>query len=280
MRSLSGRAPEKLDAFANLKTFRRKTIFGGACFEMHYGHFLTEAFARLWYAVANDQDPILCHAFQRDHPRRLAVDRFFSAVDFSSDRFITFKEPVLLSEVVLPQPSFRLKTESFEVHRLIPENVAARLLVSPPKTTAQPLYLSRGLLPKWSYRPANEDRLIEKLTEKGFAIAYPERLTLDEQIYLINKHETIVGVMGSALHGALFDLSPEACRNVVCLTEKDLSIESRLKTYLMFDILKSLKSTYIVAIDAVQSPQWKVRTESAVLDLETSIRGLRDLDLL
>ena len=121
---------------------------------------------------------------------------------------------------------------------------------------------------------------MEKLAEKGYAIAFPERLTLEQQIYLINKHETIIGVMGSAFHGALFDLSPEACRNVVYLTEKISSANnSRILTFIIIDILKSLNSTYISAIDGTEYP-WKARVESAAIDLETTLRGLRELDLL
>ena len=130
------------------------------------------------------------------------------------------------------------------------------------------------------YRPANESRLMEILAEKGYAIAFPERLTLQQQIYLINKHDMIIGLMGSALHGVLFDLSPEESRNVVCLAEKVSSVDSRVKSYMVIDMIKSVKSTYIFAIDAVQSTDWKVRNEGAVLDLETTLRGLRDLDLL
>ena len=92
--------------------------------------------------------------------------------------------------------------------------------------------------------------------------------------------QTIIGVMGSAFHGALFDLSPEACRNVVYLTEKISSANnSRILTFIIIDILKSLNSTYISAIDGTEYP-WKARVESAAIDLETTLRGLRELDLL
>jgi hypothetical protein len=86
--------------------------------------------------------------------------------------------------------------------------------------------------------------------------------------------------MGSALHNVLFDLSPEASRNLVCVTEKVSPAESRVKNYMIIDMIKSVKSTYIFAIDVVQSNDWKARNEGAVLDLETTLRGLRDLDLL
>jgi capsular polysaccharide biosynthesis protein len=208
------------------------------------------------------------------------LDEFYRSLDFLSQRFITFKQPVLLSEVVLPHPSLTLRSEGYEIHRLIPERVAARLLVKAPERTAQPLYLSRAKLRKLTYMPANEDRLMEILAEKGYAIAYPERLTLEQQIYLINKHDTIIGLMGSALHGVLFDLSPEASKNVVCLAEKVSSVDSRVRTYMVIDMIKSIKSTYIFAIDAVNSTDWKIRNEGAVLDLETTLRGLRDSDLL
>ncbi len=174
-----------------------------------------------------------------DSPRRVCLPRL-RAAGFSRNRFVLFVKPVLLEEVSVPAPSFRIG-HGFEVHRLIPENVPERLLVTPPECSSQPLYFSRRSLSKQLRLIVNKDKLERQLAEKGYAIARPEKLTLERQIYPINKHEVIIGSLGSALHSALFDTSPQSGRNIVCLSYKDSSHTS----YLLMDAIKKLNSTYM-----------------------------------
>ena len=273
-RQLINKAPETITPFAVTHRFVCPLIYVGECFQLHYGHFLVESISRLWYAVGNEHYQILCHPFVRYKPAELFIDRFFGAVGFSPRRFVSFIKPVLLSEVVVPSPSFGDRLAGFDVHRLIPESVAERLLVRTPKRTTQPLYLSRTKLPPGMRRTANEDKLETILSDKGYAIAHPEKLPLQRQIYLLNKHECIVSMMGSALHGALFDISPESCRHIVCLSYKQLIANN----YLIIDAMKKVTATYIGSIDRMYSGErWQ---ENHSLDLEAALRGLRQTGLL
>jgi len=279
-RTLITDAPETIDVTldrASLKRVSQKTIYAGV-FNEHYGHFLLEDIARLWYAAKNQDLPILCHGLTaRKTLKKTFLDTFFELVNLDRRRFITFKHPVLLNEVIIPYPSFSIRSEGFEVHKIIPENVANRVLQTcVQKTTNQPVYLSRSKLNRKFRQITNEDKLEILLREKGFLICYPEKLSLQEQIQLVNKHEVIIGSLGSAFHSILFDVS--STRNSVCFGLKEQFINSN---YFIIDAIKSVNATYIAALeqdpDCTHTEPW---LQTNILDLEVAVNGLKHIGLL
>jgi capsular polysaccharide biosynthesis protein len=133
----------------------------------------------------------------------------------------------------------------------------------------QPLYLSRTKFKSRSRNFGNEDELEALLRENNFAIAYPERLSLSEQIYLVNKHEIIVGIRGSALHSVLFDLTNQ--KSLVCLADKG---KIQLN-YLLIDAVKNTKSFYISCLERKQKNQ-----QTQVLNVDDAISGLKEIGLV
>src|SRR5262249_25710712 len=159
-----------------------------------------------------------------------------------------------------PHPSITLGYEGFEAHRLIPEGVAARVVAGPPTRTSQPLYMSRKLVGRSQRRIVNEHLLEERLLARGYKVVHPEKLTLEEQIRLINAHETVVGMLGSALHGILFDLSPASHRNLVCFCDNNM-IDL---TYILMDAIKSYNTAYIGSL--VEAPRPAAGKDAASQD--------------
>ena len=155
---------------------------------------------------------------------------------------------------------------------------ARNILPQQLETTSQPLYLSRRLLESSSRNIINELELEKIFTSAGFAICYPEQLSLGEQVLLINKHEVIIGPIGSALHGILFDISPH--RNTVCLTDKD---HFNLN-FIMIDAIKSVQSTYVAALTLDpncrkynQNSRWK---QNRIADVDMIVKALSSLGLM
>ena len=163
--------------------------------------------------------------------------------------------------------------EGFEVHGLLPENVAKRVLEPRQQRTSQPLYFSRRNLKQTRRIIVNEDKLERELDEKGFAICFPEELSLKEQINLINKHEVIMGMQGAALHSILFDISPK--RNIVCFGNQG----GFCTNYSIIDAIKSVKSVYISALEK-DANIFNLGKQNRILDLDIALDGLRDLGLL
>ncbi|MCC2630191.1 MAG: hypothetical protein K0S14_3841, partial [Thermomicrobiales bacterium] len=73
----------------------------------------------------------------------------------------------------------------------------------------EPTWLRRAIVPEPLFEQfySGEPELEELLRENGFAIAYPETMTIEDQIRLINSHADIFSSLGSAAHSILFALS-------------------------------------------------------------------------
>lgn len=252
-----------------IQKIKNPLIYGGEIFINHYGHFLTEAFSRLWYSLSLEQQdyPILVDipSPSQIRSKKTYLDIFYENLSLDSNRYISLLQPVFLKQLIVPGQTMGLaKNGGYEVHKLIPENVAAKLINKNRKTTSQPLYLSRTRLQKSASNRNifNEIELENQLREAGCAIVYPETKTLTEQINLINQHETIIAISGSALHNVLFDLSNN--KKVICLSGKKHI--NRALVYI--DEMKNIESFYIGCLD------------SQTLDLDTTIDCLKSLGIV
>jgi hypothetical protein len=84
------KAPDKIKLTKPLKKIFKKFIYVGGIGE-HYGHFLTESIARLWYAIKDERYLILCHGLStRNTTKRTFIDLCFEAVKLDKHRFISF----------------------------------------------------------------------------------------------------------------------------------------------------------------------------------------------
>lgn len=267
------KAPDKIEPPKELKRISQKFIYAGNI-TGPYGHFLTESIARLWYVIKDERYPVICHGLtQRNSFKRVFID-FFRAVNLDPCRFIFFKKTVLLQEVIIPYPSFSNRCEAFEAHKLLPENVAKSLLPEKLKMTSQPLYFTRRFLNPNLRLIVNESKLEKELYKSNFAIYSPEKLSLKQQIYLINKHEVIIGSIGSALHNILFDISPK--KNLVCFgNQKYINTN-----YLIIDAIKSINSVYISALKKDLNCSKTKSHQNKILDLDIAIDGLKNLGLI
>ncbi len=262
--------PNKISPPKQLKKISQKFIYVSRI-RSHYGHFLTESIARLWYLLKDREYPVLYHGHGLE---KTLIDLFFESVKLDKNLLISFKEPVLLKEVIIPYPSFSIRCEGFEVHKLLPESVAKNWLPKKLKTTSQPLYFSRRYLDPKNRLIINESLLEEKLSKSGFAIVYPEKLSIQEQIELINKHELIVGTLGSALHSILFDISSQ--RNLVCFGNQ----EEFNTNYLIIDAIKSVNSIYISALQKDPNCFKTKSQQNQLIDLDIAINGLQKFGLI
>lgn len=285
--------PSRITPLAQVPRVRQAVIYGGTLIA-HYGHFLTESISRLWYAMENPSLPILYAEAPRDlivaeldrsewpsgpsmlDDTRSIGGQFLALSPLDRGRFMSFDTPVMLDEVVVPEPSITLNQSCFTVHRRLPEAVAERALGRRPEVTSQPLYLSRSrLTPATALRAVeNEARLEDVLRRAGCAVVHPEELDLREQIRLINTHRTVIGVWGSALHSVLFDLTGQS--HLVCISDRDRIDEQ----FLLIDAIKGVSSTYLAALDrddAADTVRWKQRRS---IDVDRVVSGLRHLGVV
>ncbi|NCQ93238.1 MAG: glycosyltransferase family 61 protein [Microcystis aeruginosa LG13-03] len=244
----------------------------------HYGLFMTESISRLWYLAKNLEHPVLVQGVdQRLALRQNYIDFFFKMAGLDNERLIHFSTPTLIEKVIVPYPSVSLECEIFDAQKLVPEAIANNYLqereVSP---TSQPLYLSRKKMPSYKRLIYNENELEQMLAGRGCVIADLQELPLGEQIALINKHDTIISTMGSALHNILFNVTGQ--KNIVCLGYEDYINPN----FLMYDAIKKVSATYIAGLqrDPSCNKKGNFDNQNRFVDLSLTLSALKDIDLL
>jgi capsular polysaccharide biosynthesis protein len=178
----------------------------------HYGHFLMQSLARAWFL--SDVDPtvkVVFHYSGREHkqPARWAL-RMLDAFGVPPDRILQLDAPTRLRRLHIPEPFFEPRgmahDHTVRAHEAMarPYQAVAARIAGEAQPSAQPVYLSRRLLPPSQRTIVGEGELEEVLRANGFRIAHTETMSLEEQVRLVNEHTDIFSNAGSAAHNVLF----------------------------------------------------------------------------
>ncbi|MEA2828795.1 MAG: hypothetical protein QOG43_3234 [Actinomycetota bacterium] len=232
----------------------------------HYGHFLTECLARVWYALDERPDlRLLAHgAAATTYARRL-----FAALDIRPDRFVVPDRATRFRQVHIPQPTFVERFMLHERHLAVTRRAARRILEGETlQPSAQPVYLSRARLGVHPRKLYGEVSLIRHLRRAGVLIVDPQDLDLEQQVRLFNEHEVIIGPIGSAHHTTALALAP---RHHVYLCNW------ASENFVLFDLLTGNRAHYLQLTPPVRSLQ---RKPNHLLDVALTLSVLRDLGVI
>jgi len=228
-------------------TEKSQIVYLGPLFNQ-YGHFLTETIARLWYVNETKYEGSLLFHGTDDQLDRDFIKLFFELLGITRDRLLTFRTPTRLENVVVPYPSMSNRAEIFHCHRLSTEFAAQVHLDSRRlKTSSQPLFLSRIQLKTGTSKCFGEKRLSTYLKKKKVRVVNPQTLDLQTQIELVNRHDTIIGIQGSALHNLLFSLHP---KKVLYLCPNPGA------NFLLIDAIKNNQATYACCLRNLDEPEF------------------------
>lgn len=169
-------------------------IFIGPLFN-HFGHFLLESLARLWYAKTNPALPIIWFhetsytLWQKEILHLLGIQ----------NPAIFVSEPTSFSQVYLPQMGYIPWKE------ITQEHFDFLACVEPaPTNPGKKCWISRSLLDENIKKNGgylfNENRLEEMLLEAGWEIYHPQHHRIQEQLKYYSSCERIAGIQGSAFH--------------------------------------------------------------------------------
>ena len=183
-------------------------IYGGRVIP-HFGHFLLGALPRFWCrnAMREARHKILIHSMHDvetlfSHPH---VADIFGAIGLSADDFVRFTEPVRVSRLIVPWPSFE---EGHLAHPVFAEfcHEIGRVLIGPtaPVPDDRPVYFTKEHMRHGIGRFANEADLTKILAESGVDIVAPETLTTAEQVRLFANRSLVTGSFGSVFHTSIF----------------------------------------------------------------------------
>ena len=168
-----------------------------------YGHWLLDILPKLYLIekLGLTEVPILL-------PEEIPTYAYKLLNIFNLKNRIIFYNPdiqnVLCTNLIIPTHC-RFGTNGSILHPIIGDFYKHK--INQKGSSKRLVYLSRGKF-KRTYRRLLNSKVVEDiLKEFGFETIYPEHLTINEQIELMQETNILIGEFGSALHNSLFGSS-------------------------------------------------------------------------
>lgn len=190
----------------DLPEIQNPVLFGGIMYN-NYGHFLLESISRLWaYQYVKQFDPYILFYTYWGNPYYLNTKNYvyqaLSGLNIPHEKVFFLEYAARIKTVFVPvqkygygfskRPDelFMTFINSFKFPYSIPENYK----------NAKKIYVSRSKLPIGYGKPIGENLFEEYLISNGYAIFYPERYTLFQQLSVYAHAEKLIFCDGASIH--------------------------------------------------------------------------------
>lgn len=166
-------------------------VYAGLLFE-HFGHFLLESLARLWFIERRPDLPILWVAAHRQ-PGLLAYQEEILELLGIRNPVHVLTEQSAIEELIVPGLGYRVESE------FAPEQQHALKAIGPaPLVPGKRVWLSRRGVANGRF--LNERVLEQELESRGWILFQPEAHRVRDQLHFLCDAERIAGIAGSAHH--------------------------------------------------------------------------------
>ena len=206
----------------NEKYIDEKAVYIGYFFR-HWGHLLVDLSGRYWcLSDICAKYPSIKVAYTGDEEPEGNYLRFFELLGVKKEQLIRIKEPTRFQTVLLPEQAFKPKEwysdEFIRMFDKLYESVSSEPSRFSHLSNYKKVYFSRRSFKKAIYTEFGEEFFEGVFCDNGFVSVYPEKLSLDEQIYIWNNADEIACINGSLIINSVFS------------TKKDLKLTVLTKT--------------------------------------------------
>ena len=203
----------------DVTVYEEDVIFGGIFIET-FGHMLAECLCRLWYFVENPQfTQKIIILLSPSKKEQVLYKKFFELAGIPMERIMIIDRVSQFSKVIVPRQSVRLLSDFTPEYPMIYDHIRNRLLKEHKYPSYEKIYLSKTSFHK--NIGINEEYYETFFKKRGFAIIKPEKLLLEEQIYLIANAKWLVATEGTLSHWMLF-CNPSARFTILKRRQEDI----------------------------------------------------------
>ena len=172
----------------------------------HWGHFLVEAVTRLWYAL--EQDPTVDkYVFFVDKGEERTVKgnykAFFQLLNIW-DKLELVNTPTTYREVIVPEISFQCMKFYSPKYLAVFDAIADNVTVDPSWERFDKIYFTRSQFAGNNNYEFGLEAFDDFYRRNGYAVLAPEKLPLEQMIYLIRGASEVASMSGSTPHNMLF----------------------------------------------------------------------------
>lgn len=204
-------------------------VFLGAL-SSHYGHFITEGLARLWFFLdAKNQHYKGVYISDSRNNKFTDCFKFFGIKD---QNFLEITKPTRFRSVIVPEQSIRLHDFYHLKYKQTIDKIKEKIVA------AQYTKVFFSKAKSGSGRGIGELPIQTVFEKNGFTIFYPEKMSMYETISVLKGCDEFVATSGTNIHNSVFMDDGKA---IVCLNRSAHFHPLQI----MIDHMKSLKTTYI-----------------------------------
>lgn len=227
---LYGKAPKKID---NIKKCDESVVYLGQL-EYHFGHFLVESLARLWFLLDNPSKKVCYLSCEKDHPYL----EFFYLFGLAKEQMIWVGdgEVTQFAEVIVPEPSFRHCDYFHKEYKLTCDRI--REGASGAYNYKKVYFSRRG--DKQASATFGEEPIERTFVRNGYKVFHPEKLSMPQKLKILANCEYFAGTSGTGMHNVLWCKDGITCYNL----NRSLAI---MPVQVMIDKMKGLHTEYIDA---------------------------------
>ncbi len=193
---------------SNIDYIDKKVVYLGQ-YRVHYGSFLIDSIARLWYTLDNPEKYeyiyLSTQSILGTNLHKSAID-FLSLLGINENQVSIITRPTRFKKIIIPDLSYIPLVDYHQEYLDIIKKVVSNIKVKDLETYDK-IYFSRSKFSKETKSDFGEifiDRLFE---ENDYKIIYPEEHTLEEQIYYVDNCKVFASVGGSCAHNIIFSFA-------------------------------------------------------------------------
>ena len=172
----------------------------------HWGHFLVEAVARLWYFLENDNavDKYVFFIEENAHREIRGNYKIFLELLGIWNKIEIICTPTRYAKVIVPELAYSWRSYYSEQYKNIFQRIISNSSPDPSWIPFEKVYLSRSKLAKANGLEFGLDALDDFFERNGYVLLFPEQLPLQQLIFYIRNSKICASLSGSLPHNFLF----------------------------------------------------------------------------
>lgn len=172
----------------------------------HWGHYLIDVINRLWYILDKNIKNLKFVYIVREKDSDCIKGNYLELLELlgiKKENLIQINKVTQFKEIIVPEASLYPGKYFTDEYKKIFDKIIENSKIGKiePKNN---IYCSRSQLSKARKKEIGEEKLEKIFKKNNFEIVYMEKMTVREQINVINNAKKIVAVSGTIPHNILF----------------------------------------------------------------------------
>ena len=172
----------------------------------HWGHYLLDVINRLWYILDKDVNKLKFVYIVRENDGDYIRGNYLELLELlgiKKENLIRINKVTQFKEVIVPEASLYPGKYFTKEYKMIFDRIIENVNIGQIDLKSN-IYCSRSQLKKAKRTEIGEEELEKIFNQNGFESVYMEKMTVREQIKVINNAKTIVAISGTIPHNLLF----------------------------------------------------------------------------